>query len=168
MASLSMHHACGRRERETLFTTNNGQKHEHANILQITCTGPGSGYIYTSLSLLPPLSFTVRASCAAAAKHLWDPPVSSPFTAFNFDSLSRYSPRIPVNGTSASTTTGQKSKTPILNSQSHLILKRFPKCKARKKERKKERKICMFTNSPKKKREPNWGREGFFLSELCG
>lgn len=32
----------------------------------------------------------------------------------------------------------------------------------REKQRKKERKICMFTNSPKK-REPNWGREVFFF-----
>jgi hypothetical protein len=70
----------------------------------------------------PFTAFIFHCPCflRSSSKHLWDEiPVSSPFTAFNFDSLSSYSPGIPVNGTSASTTSGQKSKAPILNSQSH-------------------------------------------------
>lgn len=41
----------------------------------------------------------------------------------------------------------------------NLILKRFPKCKGRKKEIKKKY-VCLLTLL--KKREPNWGREVFF------
>lgn len=76
------------------------------------------------------LSLSVLLAQQQQASMRWDPPVSSPFTAFNFDSLSRYSPRIPVNGTSASTTTGQKSKTPILNSQSHPTSHHPFKCRS--------------------------------------